>query len=644
MIPGSKKPHRWARPDTLQSSQASSHGKSGAQAVEPAARVQPSAASAAATQRATPLATRTAQISSADFMPGAGSPRNALTRALRNDGELARRLIRAARTPQLDLSAFSAQSIESMSPDAWAALATIAQNRVSEVVMPRGMTALPEGLERFGALRYIVVPYFHGTRIDVPAALAHTRFAGWGSNAQKIVVQRHGAAGAVSKSNLRGNVYFRQAAPRAAETEAQAQARTLSEKFNAQVKFAQPSRMSGDAILCRHLSVAWLREKTAHALVAADSKDAGGSRFDYEKFASHAAIQQHVRPADELAYRHIHSASSECHVVPLDCWSDFLTRQVAGMNIGERRHFLLDSDRHAMAMELRCKADDHGEHQYVIDFYDPNDTTTHLRTTLGRFELERGWLNRGLSAWLGPSTSHYFGGADPYVVVNRVDATTFSVGAATPRQADRAPLLHGDRAPSASMFFALMRGNFDAALHAQLARLPSAHADRLRILAARNSDSVPGLCTAIAMGNVETVRLMLDVIIDRERTLGLEQRDKVSLLGAAARGAEDFLASWSALRVAFHYDNPVIITLLVRTILECDLTHAQKIDLLANRNVDGHFGFRALGASPAGRGAFLDAFKQASEAQFPMLARIELGDLMGAALPLSDDNRDGKGK
>jgi len=100
---------------------------------------------------------------------GVVSPKAALMRALRQDHYLASKLIRCIHGPTLDLSSVSVQAIEKLSVHAWAALAKAASVKISEIVFPPGLTALPEGIMKFGKLAAIRLPNFLG---GTPAYLA----------------------------------------------------------------------------------------------------------------------------------------------------------------------------------------------------------------------------------------------------------------------------------------------------------------------------------------------------------------------------------------------------------------------------------------------------------------------------------------
>lgn len=131
-------------------------------------------------------------------------------------------------------------------------------------------------------------------------------------------------------------------------------------------------------IVCRHLAVYWLLEKRAQV----------GGKVDYKKFTSEDGIQTAF--ADmlsfdeaEAVFEHCVLKSPEAHLLQLNDFGPFLCEQFGRMGwsgkTGQAKSIFLCSENHAMAMELKIKQDDAGGRSYVVNFYDPNVTSTHSR-------------------------------------------------------------------------------------------------------------------------------------------------------------------------------------------------------------------------------------------------------------------------
>ena len=126
-------------------------------------------------------------------------------------------------------------------------------------------------------------------------------------------------------------------------------------------------------IVCRHLAVHWLLDKPLN--------EAG--KISYRPFQSAENLQKTVARASDALYEHYITHSAEAHLVANDEWGTFLARQFREMEesqgVSAPKRFLLNSENHAMACELKIKLDQDSASVYVVHFYDPNSTGTHRR-------------------------------------------------------------------------------------------------------------------------------------------------------------------------------------------------------------------------------------------------------------------------
>jgi len=539
---------------------------------------------------ATPLTGTNEQTQQAALQPEAAPEvdlRVELVRTLGNDDAMAQRMIAALRESELDLSNFSARTIESWSTEAWSALATLAAGKVRDVTFPLGMRELPLGISKFNNLRSIALPGFNGPKIEMPPGSAETHIDAWASPLTKVLVDRGYRNGKSVRHNLFNHLYFRRSPHLDGEAPAQSHFKTVAANLNGAARFSIPN---GQQIVCRHLGISWLRERIRH--LSAQSAAGGPERFSYIKFSTAEAISAQITAADEALYETIRSRAPENHLVLADHWPRFLRMQLEGMREGQNLHFVLCTTNHAMGLELRCKRGEPGQKKYVINFYDPNQTMTHSRMVLN----DPAQLNgRKIETWLSTNQiNDYFDKASAVLLVSRVDAATFTPQfgvAESPRRVD----ILGDGRPTPPLIHLLIAGGFPQELEANM-----------------NAWFNP-----------------------TEKGLRPSSAELVKALGAES------LFACTALRFAMDRAQGRIVQFIVQTILEADLPEAEKIELLAAR----------IGGQPVqlplARADIVVAYRQpfslASEAQFSGASRREAGRLIGFGLPDPSDAADHKG-
>jgi hypothetical protein len=118
-------------------------------------------------------------------------------------------------------------------------------------------------------------------------------------------------------------------------------------------------------------------------------------------FTNESSVSNAIHPDFEHRYPELKANASEVHLVNSCDLGQFLVDCLHGMSShgptseqagaqGFRRYMLVVTHSHAMALDLRIKTDDGGSPRYVLEFYDPNVTSNHLRVAYAqRSELRR---------------------------------------------------------------------------------------------------------------------------------------------------------------------------------------------------------------------------------------------------------------
>jgi hypothetical protein len=126
---------------------------------------------------------------------------------------------------------------------------------------------------------------------------------------------------------------------------------------------------AGENVMCRHLVEHRQRTQAASPRI----------KSSYADVESVDAISARVN-IEEVEMMNMKHLATELHLVDNQAgFGSFLVRQFEAM-LGKReasRQILMESTNHAMSLELLIK-DDGGE-KFVVRFYDPNDTLTHVR-------------------------------------------------------------------------------------------------------------------------------------------------------------------------------------------------------------------------------------------------------------------------
>ncbi|WP_082568850.1 ShET2/EspL2 family type III secretion system effector toxin [Rhizobacter sp. Root1221] len=434
--------------------------------------------------------------------------------------------------------------------------------------------------------------------------------------------------------------------------------------LNCEVPYPGAAEGSNEVVECRHLALAWAMQV-----------DAAG-KPDYAAFSSEDAIKKTVHPETGALFFRLTTGAPEVHLVPLEGWGQFVAQQLKSLEATgspAAKQLLVNSDNHAMALELKVKQEPDGP-RYVANFYDPNLTAAHKRVasnSIARFEtLEMIDLLNRQSLLQG-----YFGNESVAMVIALPPGGPASLP--PPPGNDPERRLAGPVPPlDESVMYPLLSFGFAGTLRDikdQVAALASRDPGKAeRLLAAQAGDGTPGLSMALADGHKHTVSAFIDLVaasglpksaqmrllaapwpggtMDLDQALGngrpetvqayldgldrhplLDDRDKAELL--ATRGAEGRTALVHALVAGA----PDTVAAMVGWIARLDIGPDARCDLLLAIDNDKSPGLaEPMQANAADRvtayaKAVLDSAMHEQEKVHVLTAGVATGELLAAA-------------
>ena len=142
--------------------------------------------------------------------------------------------------------------------------------------------------------------------------------------------------------------------------------------LNGRVTFADGSK---EKIVCRHLTLHWLKERAFDADGKGAYRVLGNRELMKEAFTG--------RPDLEQQFYRVRAYSREAHVTTCGDFGALLSVQFEKMRdaspANKAKTLLVNTHRHAMGAQLKIKQAADGSPVYVVNFYDPNNTTSHHR-------------------------------------------------------------------------------------------------------------------------------------------------------------------------------------------------------------------------------------------------------------------------
>lgn len=285
---------------------------------------------------------------------------------------------------------------------------------------------------------------------------------------------------------------------------------------------------------------------------------AASQRFSYAAYSDHKGLQEHVRSSTEQDYRRAPGFA----IFTADAFGEMIQSLLKEM--GEKgpanRQFMLSDTEHVMGVDLQVKTSPGGQHEYVVNFYDPNRTITHLRGKLDTKGLEA-LATQPLDFWPRDKSGTGFGG----------NHTLF---AWPPRASDAGP------APSVTArVFGRKDGNFDAnfvyaALKTGDASLVQKHLPgclREDMSGTDENNLAFGYGYAMERGSLEAACAYVDAVLGS----GLPERSLLNLLSNSLK---------SPLYSAMQSGEPAVVSEVTSRILASGaLSERAKCDLLTAR-------------------------------------------------------------
>lgn len=403
----------------------------------------------------------------------------------------------------------------------------------------------------------------------------------------------------------------------------------------------------GDPIVCRTLSMLWLlaryqHHQDQHTQAAAGIDTKSQQPFSYAFAASDVAISQSVTSDTVHEQEGIMIGSQADALFDTEGFGEMLSHQFQHMAPGDTRYFMASTPNHMLGVELQVKEAVHAgtlRREYVVNLYDPNKTTTHIRVVA----YEARWFkSQSLGHWLErDDVNHYFPG-DPQIgtLVRWIPPAERTV------HPDQMPAhevaIHvdpRDRPTARFMSAAMSRGaplSVTASARGILASDLTTREKR-HALRADNVHNRPALEVACDRGQPATVAAYIRAVLEADTGV-LPLHDQLNLV-RAERDGEPVLA-FAAARPAQHRTEDAIYS-YVREIAASPLALTHKEALLGETGPHGTAAQRALGIAPARAAAMMCAIHDANlpaEQTRALLASLQVrgDDVLKAMFAMED--------
>lgn len=347
-----------------------------------------------------------------------------------------------------------------------------------------------------------------------------------------------------------------------------------------------PLRLNGKAIFtgtdekifCRHLVTHQQEVQASDPQI----------KFDYRQFQNSATIAAHVKSDIETKYLALKAQATEAHLIANERFSQLLVEQFDAMAAKNQatRQIMVLSTNHAMNLSLRIK-NKKGMKSYVVRFFDPNRTTSDVRSKAGSLKT---FETQELGSYLD---GHCLLG-DYYPESNGV-SMMYIRPPAQERQARSLRVVDNrmltscikDSEINAAAMLHFLDGGFAGDLRRlqdEIARRPEA--ERIELLAVKTADGTPGLFVAFLDGHADTIKAYGKLLQQ------VPKKDRAELL--AAKRADGIPGLAMALYKG-HADVVEAYGVALQQVPEKD-----RAELLAAKNADGTPGlFMALLAGNA---------------------------------------------
>ncbi|WP_157913789.1 ShET2/EspL2 family type III secretion system effector toxin [Escherichia coli] len=265
---------------------------------------------------------------------------------------------------------------------------------------------------------------------------------------------------------------------------------------------------SGEYIVCRHLSTYWIQQ----------FNELGG-RIDYSKFNSPDGILASISMVKNES---LHTGSGIIEFIEKDSWGFAILAIFRDMKINGDKIRALDiyTTEHHMALGLKIKPKSDGD-CFVIQFYDPNHTGTHLRAAFSISEQEK-IEKLTINDFIDKTEKINYGlkQQETVVFVDRHNPVTPPLVKTLPKNLLQPHVIyHAMYLGAADILKQLAKGIQPDVLSTRKMET---------LLSARNMNGCPGLFMALQNGHEDAVQAYGELLI----SAGLSQENNAVLLGA----------------------------------------------------------------------------------------------------------------
>ncbi|WP_150599812.1 ShET2/EspL2 family type III secretion system effector toxin [Pandoraea fibrosis] len=341
----------------------------------------------------------------------------------------------------------------------------------------------------------------------------------------------------------------------------------LSEKRDASINWNGVVSMRAShagVIECRHLAQVWAR-----------NFESTRGRTEYRDFESPESIRRSVSPLAERNFE-ARVLGAYGYLVENGGWGNVLAECVREMVVSaeDRRSLLAVTPNHVLAFGIKLKHEGARRH-CIVQFYDPNQTVTHLRAKLRVDSIDRD----GLGEILALRAEDFLSPFDMKEYDLPHDGSTLFLGEPATHGASRLRCMP-EGTPSAITLNQLCFANLSGELGTAISQIfasglsPEQCSERL---SAKDSEGTSGLHLALQGGYVATVHTYVESILKSQ----LSDELKVSLLaGTAANGLPGIC-------MALQKGHAETVRAYAGLVLGSDLSSTQKLTLMAAHRPDG---------------------------------------------------------
>lgn len=353
--------------------------------------------------------------------------------------------------------------------------------------------------------------------------------------------------------------------------------------LNCRVNFSDEDK---EKIVCRHLTLYWLKERAFSTDGKVDYRVLGNKKAMKAALIGKAGLDRQYNDIERFSAERHNSTCKDFGVLLGTAFEEMRDASPAK----SAKRMLVRTWGHAMGVELKIKKEADGSPAYCVNFYDPNTTTSHHRVRTSELDKIKALA---LTDLVHPIYSR--------IRTYQSDALVQLLEIPDKRYFDKPPMGHdeirqlhksGEAIPvkdPESFHILLMKEKYVAhvtAAFGQIANEPDIE-QQMHLLEAKSRPSgVPGLFQALRRDSPEVVKAYLKGVL---KFPGLSSDQKTKLLSSAVEGVPALaeavvLGAQDMLRREPTKSVPIFMKMVANT---STLSSAQKIRLLSGRDAQG---------------------------------------------------------